>query len=303
MTLQFMYYFIHKNILTQKIQCFCTHQAEAASQQNYHISEHLRKGKTKEKQKEITMHCLYSFQVQVGAQYIEYITQNSQLVQGEGQKYKLQAELWPLKDCSWQTENEKQHKQQNVARLWGWFSVHPTWGWDSGADSCSLFIVLYTELSALRPSAALPGAHTSVSSLCKWNTRVPTSEQPLQPLPCAQANRRRNSNQIDLFHHQETPAFKKTTSSDTPSENTTPTPHPNHFWGWFHQVAPAQHSTAHQSWFVPCWASCPCPGIHSHTSGTSPGTGTQPVAPPGSVTPSPQHRQIVKDARLLKMGV
>lgn len=36
-----------KNILTLKIQCFCTHQEEAASQRNYHISEYLKEIKQK----------------------------------------------------------------------------------------------------------------------------------------------------------------------------------------------------------------------------------------------------------------
>lgn len=46
-----------KNILTLKIQCFCTHQEEAASQRNYHISEYLKEIKQKKK-KQITIYCL-----------------------------------------------------------------------------------------------------------------------------------------------------------------------------------------------------------------------------------------------------
>lgn len=53
-----------KNILTQQIQCFCIHQEEAASQKNYHISEHLMRGNTEEKANHYVLFVL-PFKVQV----------------------------------------------------------------------------------------------------------------------------------------------------------------------------------------------------------------------------------------------
>lgn len=49
-----------KNIHTLKIQCFCTHQEEASSQRNYHISEYLIRDKAKKKKKkQITIYRLH----------------------------------------------------------------------------------------------------------------------------------------------------------------------------------------------------------------------------------------------------
>lgn len=47
-----------KNILTLKIQCFCTHQEEAASQRNYHISEYLKEIKQKRESKSLYTVCI-----------------------------------------------------------------------------------------------------------------------------------------------------------------------------------------------------------------------------------------------------
>lgn len=42
------------------IRCFCTHQEEAASLKNYHISEHLKRREA-HKKKPITTYCLCYF--------------------------------------------------------------------------------------------------------------------------------------------------------------------------------------------------------------------------------------------------
>lgn len=100
-----------KNILTLKIQCFCTHQGEAASPKNCHISEHLMKEKAKKK-KQVTIHhlCHLSKYLCTGAarQYTgEYLMYNAKLnslckTRDRNTNNRQSNEQW--ESCSWRRQ-------------------------------------------------------------------------------------------------------------------------------------------------------------------------------------------------------
>lgn len=215
----YIFFLYTKNILTQKIQCFCTRQAEASSQQNYHISEHLIRGERKQKKRKSKLLFVQFVQFPSAAWGPVYwiLHRTHRLCKVRGTEIGIPGRAVST-GLIWQR--------------WKWGTTQaPKRGQALGVIFCSShlglgcceynkwfllnFSLVFMKFPALRPCL---GSHFWLP-VCKNETQwLPTSEQ---PLPCAWENGLKFKIQISR-------RFKPLTKQ-APSGNTTPPSLPIHF--------------------------------------------------------------------------
>lgn len=236
------------------------------------------------------MYCLYSFQAQVGAHCTDYDTKlpacaiRGTEIQITGRAVSIEGLLW--------TEMEMRNNTSSKTWLWEWFSVQPTWGWDSvnvTSDSCSLFIVFYEVVCTKGPQQLCLG-FTPWFAVCKNATRECQPQSSLCPVP------KKTGDEIQTrWNSNSPPPGDLNLRENNLQWDSYTTPHP--LLGVVTPAQPSRVGLCHSGPVAPALGSSPTPVAPVLALEPSPGTGTQP-----SVTPSPQHRQTVKDATLLKMG-